>query len=153
MKRARLAKEQIVAVLRKHQLGAKTADLARKHGVSEAQQLKALGGNPKLKKLLAEQMLDAAALRGLPQEKWWRLAAKHAALVHLEARMGLSERRACTIVGADRRMIRYRSRRPPDTELRAKLRELADVRRRFGYRRLLFCCAGKVGHPGSFGPT
>jgi putative transposase len=33
-------------------------------------------------------------------------------------------------------MIRYRSRRPPDTELRARLRELANQRRRFGYRRL-----------------
>src|SRR6059036_2400992 len=33
-------------------------------------------------------------------------------------------------------MIRYRSRRPPDTELRARLHELASQRRRFGYRRL-----------------
>jgi transposase InsO family protein len=33
-------------------------------------------------------------------------------------------------------MIRYRSRRPPDTELRVRLRELANQRRRFGYRRL-----------------
>ena len=50
--------------------------------------------------------------------------------------MGISERRACSIVGADRTMVRYRSRRPPDTELRARLRELANERRRFGYRRL-----------------
>src|SRR5216117_3617757 len=48
----------------------------------------------------------------------------------------MSERRACTIVAADRKMIRYRSRRPPDTELRARLRDLANQRRRFGYRRL-----------------
>jgi len=53
-----------------------------------------------------------------------------------EGRIGLSERRACSIVGADRTMVRYRSRRPPDTELRARLRELANERRRFGYRRL-----------------
>lgn len=51
--------------------------------------------------------------------------------------MGLSERRACSIVGADRKMVRYRSRRPPDTALRAQLRNLANERRRFGYRRLL----------------
>ena len=50
--------------------------------------------------------------------------------------MGLSERRACTIVGADRKMIRYRSCRSPETELRERLRELANERRRFGYRRL-----------------
>ena len=45
-------------------------------------------------------------------------------------------RRACSLVAADRKMIRYRTRRPPDTELRARLRELANQRRRFGYRRL-----------------
>jgi putative transposase len=63
-------------------------------------------------------------------------AAKRVAAAHLQAGMGLSERRACSIVGADRSMVRYRSRRPPDTELRARLRELASERRRFGYRRL-----------------
>ena len=60
--------------------------------------------------------------------------------------MGLSERRACSIVGADRKMIRYRSRRPPDTELRARLRELANERRRFGYRRL-FILLRREGEP------
>jgi transposase len=50
--------------------------------------------------------------------------------------MNLSERRACSIVGADRKMVRYRSRRPPETELRGRLRELANERSRFGYRRL-----------------
>ena len=63
-------------------------------------------------------------------------AAKRDCVAHLPAAMGLSERRACTFVGADRKMIRYKSRRPPDTELRGRLRELANARRRFGYRRL-----------------
>jgi putative transposase len=48
----------------------------------------------------------------------------------------MSERRACTLVAADRKMIRYQSRRPPDIELRSRLRDLANQRRRFGYRRL-----------------
>ena len=48
----------------------------------------------------------------------------------------MSERRACRVVAADRKMIRYRSRRPPDIELRRRLRNLANQRRRFGYRRL-----------------
>lgn len=61
---------------------------------------------------------------------------KRAAVAHLRARMGLSERRACKIVGADRKMVRYRSIRPPETELRQRLRDLANERRRFGYRRL-----------------
>jgi transposase InsO family protein len=63
-------------------------------------------------------------------------AAKRDAVAHLQSVMELSERRACSIVGADRTMVRYRSRRPADTELRTRLRELANERRRFGYRRL-----------------
>lgn len=63
-------------------------------------------------------------------------AAKREAVAHLRSALDLSERRACLIVGADRKMIRYRSCRPPETELRVRLRELANERRRFGYRRL-----------------
>ena len=48
----------------------------------------------------------------------------------------MSERRACRVMDADRKSVRYQSRRPPETELRARLRELANERRRFGYRRL-----------------
>jgi len=51
----------------------------------------------------------------------------------LQAKLGLSERRACRIVGADRKMIRYQSQRAPDTALRTRLRDLANERRRFGY--------------------
>jgi transposase InsO family protein len=61
---------------------------------------------------------------------------KRDAVAHLQAKLGLSERRACRIVGADRTMVRYRSRRPDDGALRGRLRELANERRRFGYRRL-----------------
>jgi putative transposase len=73
-------------------------------------------------------------------------AVQRDAVAHLQAMMGLSERRACHIVGADRKMVRYRSRRPPDTELRARLRELANERRRFGYRRL-FILLRREGEP------
>ena len=58
----------------------------------------------------------------------------------------MSERRACSLIAADRTMIRYRSRRPPETELRARLRELANQRRRFGYRRL-FILLREQGEP------
>jgi putative transposase len=51
-------------------------------------------------------------------------------------RHGLSQRRACRLVGIDHATLRYHSRRPDDTELRMRLRELAHQRRRFGYRRL-----------------
>ena len=88
MKRARFTEEQIIGVLKQHEAGAKTADLARKHGVSEAtlynwkvkyggmdvseaKRLKQLEDeNARLKKLLAEQMLDGAALRELLSKKW-----------------------------------------------------------------------------------
>jgi putative transposase len=85
MKRARFTKEQIIGVLREHEAGAKTADLARKHGVSEATlyNWKAKYGGmdvPEAKrlnrledenaKLLAEGMLDASALRELLSKKW-----------------------------------------------------------------------------------
>ncbi len=62
--------------------------------------------------------------------------AQREAVAHLKAMMGLSERRACDIVSADRKMIRYKSCRPADTALRVRLRDLANERKRFGYRRL-----------------
>jgi transposase InsO family protein len=65
-----------------------------------------------------------------------RPAAKREAVAHLRAALGLSERRACAIVSADRTMIRYQTRRPPETELRTKIRDMANERKRFGYRRL-----------------
>jgi putative transposase len=81
MKRGRFTQEQVIAVLREHEAGAKTGELARKHGISEAtlyNRKAKYGGmdvseakrrrmledeNRKLKKLLAESMLDNAALK------------------------------------------------------------------------------------------
>jgi hypothetical protein len=51
-------------------------------------------------------------------------AAKREAVAHLRAALGLSERRACHLVGVERTMIRYRSCRPDDAGLRARLRKL-----------------------------
>ncbi len=88
MKRIRFTEEQIIAVLREHEAGTRTADLARKHGISEAtlynwkakyggmdvsdaKRLRSLEEeNRKLKKLLAESMLDQAALKELLTKKW-----------------------------------------------------------------------------------
>src|SRR5437870_10749416 len=63
-------------------------------------------------------------------------AARREAVAQLRVAFEVSERRACSTLEADRRSVRYRSRRPDDAPIRARLRELASVRRRFGYRRL-----------------
>ena len=63
-------------------------------------------------------------------------AAKREA-AHVRLAFELSERRACRMIGCVRMTVRYCSRRPPDTELRERLKALAHERRRFGYRRLL----------------
>jgi putative transposase len=73
-------------------------------------------------------------------------AAKREAVAHLCTALEMNERRACTLIAADRTMVRYRSRRPPETVLRARLRELANHRRRFGYRRL-FILLRREGEP------
>ena len=88
MKRSRFTEEQIIGILREQEAGAKAANLWRKHGMSEAtlynwkakfggmdvsdaKRLKALEDkNAKQKKLLAETMLDASALRELLAKKW-----------------------------------------------------------------------------------
>src|SRR5262244_1813557 len=63
-------------------------------------------------------------------------AARRAAVAHAITTFGVSQRRACKVIGAERSSMRYRHRRPDDGEVRVRLRELAAVRRRFGYRRL-----------------
>ena len=153
MKRKRHTEEQIIAILKEHEAGVKTADLCRKHGiseasfynwkskyggleVSEAKRLKGLESeNAKLKKLLADAMLDNAALKDLLTKKMVTPAAKREAVAHLRTAFDMSERRACKTIGCVRMTIRYRSHRPADAELK-RLRSLAHERRRFGYRRL-----------------
>jgi putative transposase len=54
----------------------------------------------------------------------------------LIGRFGVSSRKACGAIGIPRSTYNYRSRRPDQTPLRLRLRELAEARRRYGYRRL-----------------
>ena len=88
MKRSKFTEEQIIGILREQEAGAKTAELCRRHGissatfyawkakfggmdVSDAKRLKALEEeNARLKRLLAELLLDQAALKDLLSRKW-----------------------------------------------------------------------------------
>jgi putative transposase len=88
MKRSRFTEEQIISILREQEAGMATAEVCRKHGissatfyawkakfggleVSEAKRLKTLEEeNAKLKKLLAEAMLDNAILKDVAAKKW-----------------------------------------------------------------------------------
>ena len=166
MKRSKFTEEQIIAILREQEAGAKTAEVCRWQGVSgatfyawkakfggmepsEAKRLKALEDeNAKLKRLLAETMLDIEPLsaigsrtmarraEGSAVKKMVTPAARREAVAHLERGYEMSERRACSLIGADRSSVRYRHRRPDDRELREVLRGAAETHRRFGYRRL-----------------
>src|SRR5947209_6203622 len=67
--------------------------------------------------------------------KMVRLVAREAA-AHLRQVYEVNQRRAYQAIGADRSSVCYGSRQPDDGLLRARLREIASIRRRFGYRRL-----------------
>ena len=88
MKRTRFTEEQIIAILREQEAGVQVSELCRRHGVSsptfhkrkakyggmdvsEARRLKALEDeNGRLKRMLADAMLDNAALKDLLGKKW-----------------------------------------------------------------------------------
>lgn len=70
------------------------------------------------------------------------------AVAHLRNALQMSERRPCSLIAADRTMVRYRSRRAPEVELRTRLGDLANHRRRFGYRRLFILLREQGGPSG-----
>ena len=126
MKRSRFSEEQIIGVLKEHELGTKTADLCRKHGiseatfynwkskyggleVSEAKRLRALESeNAKLKKLLADSHAGQCGAEGSADKKMVTPAAKREAVAHLKSVHEMSERRACRVIGCQRMTVRYR---------------------------------------------
>ena len=63
-------------------------------------------------------------------------AARREAASYLGRVYEVSQRRACQVIGMERSSICYRGRRPKAGLIRSRLREIAALRRRFGYRRL-----------------
>ncbi|MEO1308298.1 MAG: IS3 family transposase [Pseudomonadota bacterium] len=154
MRRKRFTEEQIIGVLKESEAGAKTDDICRRHGISsatfyswrkkyggmdasEAKRLRELEAeNAKLKRIVADQMLDMTSMKELLALKLVTPMAKRKAVGFLISEMGLSERRACRIVGLSRSVQQYRPLPKDDDAAIKRMKELASENRRYGYLRL-----------------
>ena len=153
MKKSRFTEEQIIGILQEQEAGLKTAEVCRKHGIS--QPILRLEGQIRRPQRARRQAAEAAGGRERQAEeaaggsharqcraeghhvpKVVGPAARKAAVTMAQETHGISERRACWIIGADRSSARYRHRRADDSAVRARLKALAAERRRFGWRRL-----------------
>jgi putative transposase len=155
MKPTQHTAEQIIRILEQAEKGAQTvAAICREHGiaentfyrwrkayggmsVSEVQRLKELEKeNARLKRLLAERMLEVDALKELLAKKSPTIAEQRDAVQFL-AMQGISVRRACALVHIQRATFQYQERpRPDDEALLADSAVLAQENPRYGYRRI-----------------
>ncbi|MDE8559436.1 IS3 family transposase [Pantoea vagans] len=151
----RFSDEQIISILREAEAGVSARELCRKHAISDAtfytwrkkyggmevpevKRLKSLEEeNARLKKLLAEAMLDKEALQVALGRKLLTTDQKREAVEFMCDATGLSQRRACRLTGLSLSTCRYEAQRPAaDAHLSGRITELALERRRFGYRRI-----------------
>ncbi|MFI0397048.1 IS3 family transposase [Paracoccus jiaweipingae] len=153
MRKSRFTEAQIIGMIKEQEAGMPTAEVCRRHGlssatfyklkskyggleVSEAARLKALEEeNAKLKRLLADTMLDNVVLKDLPGKELTTLIKRRDAALRVMRDHDISQRRACRLVGVDPKTVRRE--RPPDCAgIRKEMQEIAGKRRRFGYRRI-----------------
>ncbi|WP_378946783.1 IS3 family transposase [Paracoccus sp. R86501] len=153
MRKSRFTEAQIIGMIKEQKAGMPTAEVCRRHGlspatfykfksqyggmeVSEAARLKSLEDeNAKLKRLLADIMLDNVVLKDLPGKELTTLIKRRDAALRVIRDHDISQRRACRLVGVDPKTVRRE--RPPDSvEIRKEMQEIAGKRRRFGYRRI-----------------
>jgi hypothetical protein len=127
MKRSRFSEEQIIGSSRScgsRKRGRRRPMCASKHGVSGATFYK------------WKAQYGRMDVSGRGRKKMVTPAARREAAAHLRQVHGVSQRRACQAIGVDHSSVCYRSRRPDDGRIRSRRREIAAIRRRFGYRRL-----------------
>ena len=147
----RYTEAQIIGFLKEAESGIPVKELCRKHGFSDASfyawrskyggmevsEIKRKKGleqeNARLKKLLAETMLDKEDLSVTLKKKVLTPSARRQAVWHMQAVTDISKRRACRLAGISRSVLDYAPPRNADDEsLTAKIIVLAQERRRFG---------------------
>ncbi len=154
MPKKRFSDEQIAFALRRAEAGTTVGEICRKMGIAEAtfyrwkkvyagmgvseiRRLKQLEDeNGKLKRLVADLTLDKSMLQEALRKKVVKPVRRREVVRHYQEVFEVSERRACRAMGFGRASHRYQSRRDPEVELRMRLKELAESRVRYGYRRL-----------------
>ena len=145
----RFSEAQIIGFLREAEAGLPVKELCRRHGfseasyylwrskfggmnVSDAKRLKELGAeNGRLKKLLAEALLENEVTREALQKKMVAAPARRTLVRHMTAR-GLSERRALAVVGMSASSLRYQPAPDRNLTLRRRIVALAHRHRRYG---------------------
>ncbi|WP_347141050.1 IS3 family transposase [Paracoccus sp. SSK6] len=153
MRKSRFTEAQIIGMIKEQEAGLPTADLCRKHGLSpatfyklkaryggmdlsDAKRLKQLEDeNAKLKRLLADTMLDNVVLKDLLGKPLTAPMQRRDAVLRAMRDHSISQRRACVLIGVDPKTVR-RERPPDNPEIREEMHKIAEKRRRFGYRRV-----------------
>nr|WP_320179190.1 IS3 family transposase [Roseovarius pacificus] len=149
----RVTEAQIIGMIKEQEAGMPTAEVCRKHGlsqgtfykykskyggmeVSDVAKLRAMEDeNARLKRLLADTMLDNAVLKDLLGKELTTPVERREAALRAMRDHDISQRRACRLVGVDPKTVR-RERPPDNPEIRKEMKAVAAKRRRFGYRRI-----------------
>ncbi|MEI6100425.1 MAG: IS3 family transposase [Eubacteriales bacterium] len=154
MQKARFTEEQIAFVLKQVELGAPVTEVCRKMGITEQsfyrwkkkytgmmpsdmKRLKQLEEeNAKLKKLVAELSLDKLMLQDVLNKKVLRPVHRKEMATYLQQGYQISERRSCKVLKIHRAIYRRKSVKDEQVFLRMRIKEIAAVRVRYGYKRI-----------------